>query len=334
MLKEKILSQVSEVEIFEKYIGQKIQLGRAIISPLREEKHASFNVYQNEQGKFLFKDFSGERGDCFSFVMKLYGCSFSESLKIIANDFNIEKNKSWTMKPKTKIPSIIKKERKTLYVQKCEWNPETLKFWNDLNVKEAHLKHYNIYPLHSYTMRSQSGDFFTINSSHDNPIFCYDHQNGAYKIYRPFEKNKKYKFVSNLIPGDIYGLNLFDHAKLCIITAGEKDSISLFANTGIPGIALNSESASLTKAQYIKIMSKVDNLMVCYDSDSVGQKYAWKISSQYDIPAISIDQWMDFDGKDISDMASSEKGREILRKMIQYEGEYQIRKNSNNLQSR
>ena len=47
-LREKILDQVSEIEIFERYLGVQIKLGRAMVSPLRQERHASFNVYQSE----------------------------------------------------------------------------------------------------------------------------------------------------------------------------------------------------------------------------------------------------------------------------------------------
>ena len=327
--KSDILKQISEVEIFEKYIGHEIKFGRAIISPLREEKHPSFNIYQNESGKILFKDFSGERGDCFSFVMKIYNCSFKEALNIISHDFSITKEEPFFNHKREKkiIPQIIKKERKELHVQKLDWDPESLKFWEKYGVYENHLLTYNIHPLNSYSMKTKYGDYFTINSSKDNPIFCYDHKNGAYKIYRPFERNPKYKFVSNLIPGDIFGLaTLNEKEKLIIITAGEKDAVSLFANTGIKGIALNSESANLSKDQYIKIMNYTDHLLVCYDNDPTGHKNAQKINDEYDIEMIDISEWADFSGKDISDMAEDAKTRNILRHMIKHEGYNQIRK--------
>ena len=91
-LKDTILDKISEIEIFERYLGMNIKLGKAMVSPLRDEKNASFNIYQNETGSVYYKDFGDERGDCFKFVMELFNCSFPDALKLIASDFGIEKN--------------------------------------------------------------------------------------------------------------------------------------------------------------------------------------------------------------------------------------------------
>src|SRR5688572_1848623 len=90
-LREIILDQVTEMEIYQHYLGGEVKLGRAMKSPLRQEKHPSFNVYQSQSnGKIYWKDFGDERGDCFTFVMRLHNCTFQEALHLVAQDFNLD----------------------------------------------------------------------------------------------------------------------------------------------------------------------------------------------------------------------------------------------------
>jgi hypothetical protein len=56
--------------------------------------------------------------------------------------------------------------------------------------------------------------------------------------------------------GDLFGLTQLKVAGLqdvVIICAGQKDVVSLFANTGLRGIALNSESSILPVQQYVEL---------------------------------------------------------------------------------
>lgn len=96
-LKDQILESVDEIAIYERYMGQRIKLGRAIRCPFpgKKDKHPSFSLYKSKSGKILWKYFSGdERGDVFAFVQNMLDIGFKECLDQIAQDFIINKNQS------------------------------------------------------------------------------------------------------------------------------------------------------------------------------------------------------------------------------------------------
>src|SRR3972149_3371377 len=92
-LRKAILDIIDELTLYEKYIGQNIRIGKCIKSPLREEKHPSFNIYRAVNGRVLFKDLAGDGGDIFNFVMIKYCLTFPQAVRKIAEDLGIEKNK-------------------------------------------------------------------------------------------------------------------------------------------------------------------------------------------------------------------------------------------------
>ncbi len=96
-LKDQILESVDEIAIYERYMGQRIKLGRAIRCPFpgKKDRHPSFSLYKSKSGKILWKYFSGdERGDVFAFVQNMLDIGFKECLDQIAQDFIINKNQS------------------------------------------------------------------------------------------------------------------------------------------------------------------------------------------------------------------------------------------------
>ncbi len=322
MKKEEILSQITELEIFHKYIGKQVPLGKAIISPLRHEKVPSFNIYQSETGRIYFKDFSGERGDCFKFVQELYKCSFREALNIVSSDFSLDsahgsarksKISSLRISSQIDIPCVVNRERARLDVVKRAWDDLSQAFWRQYNIGSFVLANYNVYPVETLTMNKRDGGEFTIEWKDNDPMYCYDYGNNVKKIYRPYHKNKTYKFLSNTRSTDIFGLNAFiNKQKMLIICAGQKDCLSLYSNAGIRGIALNSESAHLTKTQYLELLNHTERLMVFYDNDHTGQANARKLEKDFGIENIGP---MMLD-KDISDLCARKEGPEILNEII------------------
>jgi DNA primase len=76
--------------------------------------------------------------------------------------------------------------------------------------------------------------------------------------------------------------------KVLIICAGQKDCLSLYGSIGIRGIALNSESASITKELFIELLQYAENILVCYDNDETGIKNAAKIKQDIGIDNIFL----------------------------------------------
>ena len=298
-LKRKILEQVRPIEIFQKYIDVDVRFGKAIKSPLRHDRNPSFNIYRNETGNVYYKDFGGDRGDCFHFVMRLFDIDFKTCLEMIANDFSVIDIEGLDIPIKKKrlvTPKLQIRKRKEVAMNETNWSPHTLEYWKPYNINWEVLALYNVRPLRWFMIGG-----FKIKSTPMDPIFCYDYDNGGYKFYRPLTKQKKWKFLCNTFSTDVFGLNqLSQNEEIVVICAGQKDVLSLYANTGIKGIALNSEKNIYHESLHIKISEVAETIMICYDKDETGIKESSKISKEYNIPLIDLRDF-DFSGKDLSD---------------------------------
>ncbi|MGB0525284.1 MAG: BT4734/BF3469 family protein [Flammeovirgaceae bacterium] len=99
--KETILDSTNGgLDVFRHYIGD-FPIKKAFKSPLREEKKASFSIFE-KGGIYYFKDNgTDQKGDCFSYVMEANGCDFKQAIEHIVTALNITSNGSAvTPKPK------------------------------------------------------------------------------------------------------------------------------------------------------------------------------------------------------------------------------------------
>ena len=129
LTKDLILSEVSEEQIMEHYLGVKMQKG-LFRSPLGKDDKPTCSFYRNKQGRLIMKDFSGAfYGDCFSVVMEKFQCSYYMALQIIANDFGIISRKDLKInKPKIEYSGIKFEEKQSaiIQIQTREFNQKEL----------------------------------------------------------------------------------------------------------------------------------------------------------------------------------------------------------------
>jgi hypothetical protein len=331
-LKELIEQKLDEQGIYEYYYykatGKQLQLRKAVRSPLRAvDRHPSFNVFKGKNGKLMFKDFAGDSGDVYAFVMSLHNnCSFTEALEIIAADFGISKNESFAISQLRKALSAsalsslasLENTKRT----KAQWNIRPLEkndydFFAQFGIAYWILNYYNVIGITNFSIGKVS------RIEHYNfPIygFCYEDPE-AIRFYMPYNNNGL-KQVGNVGTNDIFGMNEmkkdialikqenneFDtEKKIGILAAGQKDvmaikSVLCSSSAKVDKIfplALSSETASLSTSQYQNIMSCVDELYVLYDNDNAGRKYAKKLHDQYGIKIIDIADYSK--EKDVSD---------------------------------
>ena len=87
---DEILGRINCLDIFAYYIGKDFKYGRAMCSPLRKDKSPSFTIFKHNSGKFFFKDFStGDTGDCFTFLTKMFGIKRFDTYRLVDNDFQL-----------------------------------------------------------------------------------------------------------------------------------------------------------------------------------------------------------------------------------------------------
>ena len=91
LTKENILKKVSEYQVFSYYLGCDFKSGVVMSSPLRQDDKPSFSIFTDRKGTLRFKDFgTGDTGDCFTLIQKLFGIDFYSSLIRISEDFKLD----------------------------------------------------------------------------------------------------------------------------------------------------------------------------------------------------------------------------------------------------
>ena len=134
------------------------------------------------------------------------------------------------------------------------------------------------------------------------------------KIYQPFN-TKGFKW-SNQHDGSVISLwtklpKLGD--KVCIC-ASLKDALCLWANTGIPSIALQGEGYGISDTVIKELKERFTNVYILFDNDEAGLTDGIKLAQNTGFQNIVLPL---FDGgKDISDMYKVMQNKKLFQKTI------------------
>lgn len=304
---ELILSKVSEYQIFAFYIP-KLELNRAICSPLRNDDVPSFSVfYASGLDKLLFRDFATkEKGDCFVFVSKLFNINYYQALKKIAYDFglltggmSVEKNK--IIIPKTKDYKSGKEVH--IGIKKQDYTYRDIQFWAQYGISINTLQRYNVFSCKFIFLN----DHIIAVDNMKNPAYAYlEAKDGkyTYKIYQPYDK--EYRFISNVDKSVWQGwTQLPNRSDKLIITKALKDVMAITELTGIPAVAMQAETTDPKPHIIDQLKSRFDKVYLLYDNDfskevNWGRQYGRDISERFNLIQIEIDDV--YQSKDFSDL--------------------------------
>lgn len=301
LTKDTVLKYLDELTIFEYYLGHKAQLKDMYLSPFREEKRPSFNLYINRfNGRLWFKDHASHSGDCFRLVQLLYNnCSFMEALKIVNRDFNLGIGDSNISSSRIiPVKQIIQPKEFKLEIKVQEYTDVDIEYWNTLlelkNIKE-YLRYFRV--LSSAKLWIDEFHISEWDYTDENPVYAY-YDNKRFKMYRPNELDKANKWKSNLEYEQWLGYNqLPAKGEKLIISKGYKD-VLLLRRLGLPAIAVNGESHTFPSQLVNELKWRFDKLIIWYDNDETGLKYAEQKSEEYGIEYVVIPEG---EAKDISD---------------------------------
>ena len=147
--KDLILSHFSEEQIMEYYLGISITKKKLFRSPLRVDKRPTCNVFRNDKGVLIFKDFAtGQHLNCFGVVMEKFKCDYHKALDIIANDFGLVDNKNIKKNAGRINPNPIKitdKEPSKIQIEIQNFSEEELNWWKQYGITIDILKRYNVF---------------------------------------------------------------------------------------------------------------------------------------------------------------------------------------------
>jgi hypothetical protein len=301
MTKDELMRKTDNgMKVFNHYIPE-VRLKRKIISPIRPERHPSFNLFLHERtNEVWFRDFGASdeaKGNCINFVMLKESLDYQNAKQYIESKILNEISSFFPEYGRVDYSTMLelnsakfKKEVKITPVVK-EWSQFELNWWFQFGITQEILDLFYVSSLSKYYMETENGIKEYV-ATWSNPIFCIS-INGRYKLYRPLG-DPKYKWRSNLKGDcDIFGWHLLaprmDLKKYfcCFVMAGNKDVMSFHALTGLPAIALNSETAHIPFEYKASLLNSFENVFILYDNDETGLKAATSLNQSTGFPILN-----------------------------------------------
>tara|TARA_R100001463_G_scaffold31338_1_gene70901 strand:- start:7 stop:999 length:993 start_codon:yes stop_codon:yes gene_type:complete len=313
---DRILSKISEVDIFAYYCNSFRELGVKFCSEIRQDKKPGVYIIL-WKGRLLYKDFAypDHKFDCFGYVMAAYNVSFYSALRIIDNDFGLNLASSKEEMAFTKgylgYQSKIKIENKKVTIIKKKsrpWKRKDADFWSQYLISKKTLTKFAVSPISHYWINDSR---FTCKLSYAYKI------GNKYKIYSPYEE---VKWMSNTNSKQIQGYDqLPNKGDLCIIASSLKDVMCLF-EMGISAVAMQSEMQLPLRSTIEELKQRFKQVAVFYDNDftnpnNPGQTMAKKICKEY-YPMKNIFIPDEYQLKDPSDYVAHFKKTEGLQTLI------------------
>lgn len=307
---EAIESKISQLDIFRYYCKPFKELDVNFLSELRKDNSPSARIrYSN--GGYWYKDF-GEVGrpiNCYEYIMRKYGVTFNECLKLINNDFDLK------IVPSTAEPSLgyvgvsvskdtlqqlqhnRKKDIKILKQTKS-FSKSELDWWKQYGWTEQLLSFYDVISCQLVVIYI-NGDEIVFKYNLSNPIYIFDYNGNIRqrKMYRPLSSNWKW-FATSYISDIVQGYKQLDkNGDICIITSSLKD-VGTLRSIGYNAVAPASENTLLKKEQISDLQKRFDKLVCYLDNDESGIRAAESYKEIFDIPFI----FNDGEEKDPSDL--------------------------------
>lgn len=303
---QEIQSKLSELEIFKIYCPNFKELGRDFLSEFYNDTRPSCRVYRRANGVLAYKDFgTGENYNCYRYIMRKYYCTFPECLNIIANDFNLN-SLNFTIRPNIILSNDeVDEDNDVYYKPEIEivsqpYNIVDATYWKLRKISLSYIEEYGVKSCsHVYLHKKDKTIVFEYKK--DNPIYAieqYDEEGKfvGYKIYKPLEPDKRYKWLTTVGSDIIQGYHkLPKTGDILILTKSIKDVIS-YKLLDIPAIALQSESIMLGIEIRDKLLRRFKQIIVNFDGDTQGHSQSALICQANAFKGYFLDDY-----KDLSD---------------------------------
>jgi hypothetical protein len=304
---EDVFSKCSEADIAGTYFGVS-RIPCKMSSPLRVDKHPSFSFYITEAGHVGYKDYAtGDSGNIIKLLQQYWECSYTDVLNRLYDDIigdkGVEIGESTS--PVNKKQSVkIDYTKPDINVHIRSWKQYDLDYWGSYGITLKWLEYAKVYPIsHTIiTKTEEDGLPVTYTIPADKYSYVYIEKKDdiiQFKIYRPFNTDG-FKWFSRM-DGSVVSLwtKLPEKGDSVCVCSSLKDALCLWANVGIPSVAVQGEGYSMSDTAIGVLKSRFKHLFVCFDNDEPGIEDAIKFSNRTGFINIVLPQ---FDGgKDISD---------------------------------
>lgn len=310
---EDILSKVTEADILSYYLGV-TEVPCIINSPLRRDRRPSFGLYSPDGKRIYYTDLSTrDRGGLFDLLGNMWGCSYKEVLARINEDISRFSGSAsiHTYTPCTVRSHSTYNKDTDLQCKVRDWRDYDIEYWASYGIGLEWLKYAEVYPI-SHKIVIKGGQRYVFVA--DKYAYAYvEHKEGkvTLKIYQPFNRNG-YKW-SNKHDNSVVSLwtKVPEYGEQVCICSSLKDALCLWANTGIPSLAIQGEGYRMSGTAINELKRRYKQVFICLDNDEPGLKDAQKLSEETGFINVVLPP---FDGgKDISDLFKAKGKEEFLR---------------------
>lgn len=304
------ISYIREADIAAYYLGIK-SIPCLIASPLRPDKKPSFALFSNNGEEVGFIDYSTrEHGSIFNLLMKLWNCNFIEVKKRIENDLGSTILNTCIGKGSYSRIPIRTDSNLDLKCKIREWRDYDLEYWGSYGITIEWLKYADVYPI-SHKIVIKDGISYTFGA--DKYAYAYvefKEGNTTLKIYQPFN-TKGYKW-SNRHDRSVISLwtKVPETGDRVCICSSMKDALCLWANTGIPSLAIQGEGYGMSDTAISELKRRFKQVFICLDNDEPGKKDAEILASKTGFTNVVLPSFSG--GKDISDLRKAAGKEEFL----------------------
>lgn len=313
------LGSLTEADIAAYYLNIS-SIPSLINSPLRMDNKPSFSIFSPDGVNVNYRDFStGECGRIWTLLTKMWNCSYREVQRRVYNDLG---NKSYGTK--VGVGNFSRRGRikiNPLLDLQCrirEWRDYDIEYWASYGISIDWLKYADVYPISHKIVIKDGGD---IVFGADKYAYAYVEFKGGkvtLKIYQPFN-TKGFKWANR---HDKSVISLWTKVpetgdKVCICSS-LKDALCLWANTGIPALAIQGEGYGMSDTAVSELKRRFKKVYICLDNDEPGLKDAEILASKTGFINVVLPQFEG--GKDISDMykvlGNKKKFKETILKLF------------------
>ena len=309
---EDVLARTTEFDILYHYFNVS-ELPTVIHSPLRQDSRPSFGLYTLDGKRVHYTDLATkDRGGLFDLLMKYWGESYKDMLNHLWKDLpnfsnaNVQFN---SMKSeKTYQYQSLKSRNIDLQCKVREWRDYDIEYWASYGISLEWLKYADIYPI-SHKIVIRDGQRYVFGA--DKYAYAYvERKEGkvTLKIYQPYNKGG-YKW-SNRHDRSVISLwtKVPEYGDRICICSSMKDALCLWANTGIPALAIQGESYGMSNTAISELKRRYKEVFIALDGDKAGVEDSIKLQKEtafkiIDCPLIDkAKDWSDiyyFYGKEV-----------------------------------
>ena len=320
--KEFILKYISQEDIFERYLGISVNFNKLQRSSLRKDPKPSVGFKRMIGGDIICRDFGDNKikGDCFNIVSAIHNCSFSDTLKIIATDFNLltlnfNKDKVTKIYKPQKLKDPVEREVVPIKIKSRAWTKQDISFWESFGITRETLDYFKVVPISHYWYNDEVRVCRSMSFAYYFAPFCY-------KIYSPLET--QFRFINN--SAEIQGWRQLPETGDLLVLAKSLKDVMVFYEHDVISCSMQAEGNMLPEKYFLNLDKRFKTIISNYDFDHTGIFSSGNLKRRYGIQRVMFSNGRlgttNYGSKDISDMFKEQgesKVKEVINKIKNYE---------------